>query len=281
MTSLRSSASIAVLAGTAPGGDNKGGLPNCPPTMAAMGPSVELVGRTAFLPPTSAPFVTDADGGQALAEFAGRAIYRSWQRSNPATDTNASFLRHLIEVGHLSVLEHSGATLYLTGIATHVAHELLRHRHFSISELSPRTNPTGPEAVAIPPALAASEKLRERFLAAAGTAQLAFHDLVAMLREQAGDAVDGALAHKQARQAAGAVLPRATTTDLVVTGNDRAWRHFIGMRGTDAADVALRELAVAVLEVLAANAPHLYADFRISELPDGTRTAASPYVGEG
>ena len=49
---------------------------------------------------------TDADGGQALAEFAGRACYESWNKPNPATATNAGYLRHILEVGHLSVLEH-------------------------------------------------------------------------------------------------------------------------------------------------------------------------------
>ena len=49
---------------------------------------------------------TDADGGQALAEFAGPACYQSWSKPNPATATNAGYLRHILEVGHLSVLEH-------------------------------------------------------------------------------------------------------------------------------------------------------------------------------
>jgi thymidylate synthase (FAD) len=89
------------------------------------------------------------------------------------------------------------------------------------------------------------------------------------------------LARKQARQAARAVLPNATTTAIVVTGNYRAWRHFIGMRATEAADVEIRGLAVAVLIELQLLAPNVFADFRISGLPDGTAVAASPLVGEG
>ena len=53
------------------------------------------------------PWETDADGGQALAEFAGRACYQSWDKPNPATATNQGYLRHILEVGHLSVLEHA------------------------------------------------------------------------------------------------------------------------------------------------------------------------------
>ncbi|TDB79386.1 hypothetical protein E1091_19500, partial [Micromonospora fluostatini] len=44
---------------------------------------------------------------------------------------------------------------------------------------------------------------------------------------------------KRARQAARAVLPNATETRIVVTGNYRAWRHFIAMRATEHADVEI------------------------------------------
>ena len=77
------------------------------------------------------------------------------------------------------------------------------------------------------------------------------------------------------------MLPNATSTAIVVTGNYRAWRHFIGMRATEAADVDIRGLAVALLVELQALAPNVFADFRVSALPDGTAVAASPLVGEG
>ena len=38
---------------------------------------VQLVGKTEFFPPAEVPWSTVADGGQALAEFAGRAGYQS------------------------------------------------------------------------------------------------------------------------------------------------------------------------------------------------------------
>ena len=50
-------------------------------------PSVVLIAKTEFLPPTDVPWSTDAEGGQALAEFAGRACYQSWRKPNPATAT--------------------------------------------------------------------------------------------------------------------------------------------------------------------------------------------------
>ena len=65
---------------------------------------VQLVAKTEFVPPADVPWSTDAGGGQALAEFAGRACYQSWSKPNPRTASNAGYLRHILEVGHLSVL---------------------------------------------------------------------------------------------------------------------------------------------------------------------------------
>jgi thymidylate synthase (FAD) len=233
------------------------------------------------LPPPDVPWTTDASGGQALAEFAGRACYQSWNKPIPATATNAGYLDHILQVGHLSVLEHSSATFYLTDISRSVTHELIRHRHFSFSQLSQRYLPaSGPEVVE-PDAIAADPELHALFQAAVAQSAQAYQDLLAGLEERASQAADGTLARKQARQAARAVLPNATSTAIVVTGNYRAWRHFIGMRATEAADVEIRTLAVAVLRELQALAPNVFADFRISGLADGTAVAASPLVGDG
>jgi thymidylate synthase (FAD) len=227
------------------------------------------------------PWTTDAAGGQALAEFAGRACYQSWSKPIPATATNAGYLDHILQVGHLSVLEHSTATFYITGISRSVTHELIRHRHFSFSQLSQRYLPaTGPEVVE-PAVIAADPVLHDIFTAAAAQSAEAYSALLTALEERAATAPDGTLARKQARQAARAVLPNATSTAIVVTGNYRAWRHFIGMRATEAADVDIRGLAVALLVQLQALAPNVFADFRVSVLADGTAVAASPLVGEG
>jgi thymidylate synthase (FAD) len=74
-----------------------------------------------------------------LAEFAGRACYQSWDRPNPATATNQTYLAHILEVDHGSVLEHASATFYVTGVSRSLTHELIRHRAgMAYSELSQR-----------------------------------------------------------------------------------------------------------------------------------------------
>ncbi|MBB3051336.1 thymidylate synthase (FAD) [Prauserella isguenensis] len=244
-------------------------------------PQVRVIAKTEFFPPEDVAWSTDADGGQALAEFAGRACYQSWQKPNPKTATNAGYLDHIIEVGHLSVLEHGSVTFYITGISRSLTHELIRHRHFSYSQLSQRYVPEKDAAVVEPDVIADDPELHEKFLVAAQAGVDAYRELLDGLEAKFADAPNATLRRKQARQAARAVLPNATETRIVVTGNYRAWRHFVGVRATEHADVEIRKLAVACLRELQKAAPNVFDDFTISELPDGTEVATSPRVAEG
>ncbi len=242
---------------------------------------VQVIAQTQFTPPADVPWETDADGGQALAEFAGRACYQAWDKPNPATATNAGYLRHILEVGHLSVLEHGTVSMYLSGVSRSLTHELIRHRHFSYSQLSQRYLPERDAAIVEPAVIAEDPELHERFLAATGAAVTAYTELLGALEERFADVPNATLRRKQARQAARAVLPNATETRIVVTGNYRAWRHFVAMRASEHADVEIRGLAIACLRELQRVAGNVFGDFRISALGDGTEVAASPFVTEG
>jgi thymidylate synthase (FAD) len=136
-------------------------------------------------------------------------------------------------------------------------------------------------AMVEPEVIASDPVLHEKFLAAAEASVAAYADLLAGLEERFADEPNPTLRRKQARQAARAVLPNATETRIVVTGNYRAWRHFIAMRATEHADVEIRSLAVDCLRQLQKAAANVFDDFTISTLPDGTDVAASPFVTEG
>jgi len=120
-------------------------------------PNAQIVGRTIFSPPTEEDeqgisrliftpddnnlYDTFPDGeavydGEALVEFAGRACYQSFHKPNPKTASNEGYLAHILETGHGSVLEHASVSIYITGVSRSFTHELIRHRHFSFSELS-------------------------------------------------------------------------------------------------------------------------------------------------
>jgi thymidylate synthase (FAD) len=241
---------------------------------------VQLIAKTEFLAPPDVPWTTDADGGEALVEFAGRACYQSWSKPNPRTAANASYLRHIIDVGHFSVLEHASVSFYITGISRSCTHELIRHRHFSYSQLSQRYVPEHDSQVVMPPGIEDDPELQAIFLAAADTSRAAYVELLTKLEAKLGDQPNALLRRKQARQAARAVLPNATETRIVVTGNYRAWRHFIATRASEHADVEIRRLAIRCLRELADAAPAVFADFQITTLADGSEVATSPLATE-
>ncbi|NUS73620.1 MAG: FAD-dependent thymidylate synthase [Corynebacteriales bacterium] len=244
-------------------------------------PKVQLIAWTHFEPPADVPWSTDADGGQALVEFAGRACYQSWKKPNPKTATNTGYVHHILEVGHLSVLEHGVVTFYFSGLSRSLTHELIRHRHFSYSQLSQRYVPERDAAMVEPDVIANDPALHAKFLAATEASQQAYTELLEGLEEKFADEPNGTLRRKQARQAARSVLPNATETRIVVTGNYRAWRHFIAMRASESADVEIRALAISCLRELQKAAESVFADFTITPLADGTEVASSPMVTEG
>lgn len=238
---------------------------------------VQMIAKTEFYPPDDVPWETDADGGEALVEFAGRACYQSWDKPNPRTATNAGYLRHLLEVGHDSVLEHGSVSFYVTGISRSCTHELIRHRHLSFSQLSQRSVPERDSKVVVPPAIEGNPELEALFAAATDATRAAYGELLEALDGTLAHVPNGSLRGRQARQAARAVLPNATETRLVVTGNYRAWRHFIAMRATEHADVEIRRVAVECLRQLSVAAPNVFGDFEIAELTDGSEIAFSEF----
>lgn len=237
---------------------------------------VQLIAKTEFIAPDGVPWEAVAEGGQALIEFAGRACYQAWDKANPRTADNADYLRHLIDVGHLAALEHAGASLYITGLSRSCAHEFIRHRHLSFSELSQRYVAEPDARVVTPPGIAEDPELEELFLAAVDASRGAYTELLSRLETKLVGDRQGTLRRKQARQAARAVLPYATETRIVATGNHRAWRHFIAMHGSEHADLEMRRLSIACLRELTALAPAVFGDFQIAVLADGTEVATSP-----
>ena len=75
---------------------------------------------------------------------------------------------------------------------------------------------------------------------------------------------------KKVQQTARAVLPNETEAPIIVTGNARAWRHFLEMRASSHAEIEIRALAFRTYLCLAAIDRPLFGDYRIQALPDGT-----------
>ncbi|WP_448859380.1 FAD-dependent thymidylate synthase [Corynebacterium propinquum] len=243
---------------------------------------VDLLAATQFFPPADLDYAWQVDetatAAESLVEFAGRACYETFDKPNPHTAANDAYLHHIMEVGHTALLEHATATMYIRGISRSVTHELVRHRHFSFSQLSQRFVHSGDAQFVMPDAVAEDDELSRLVEQAVDDSRFVYNELLAALEDKLAFEPNALLRKKQARQAARAVLPNATESRIVVTGNYRAWRHFIGARASEHADVEMRRLAVECLRLLHQQAPSLFSDFHVSTLSDGTHMAVSPYA---
>lgn len=223
-------------------------------------PSVEVVGYTNVTHNGHSPIDdymepdTEATYAEELSEFAGRGCYESYHKPNPATEKNRDYIRNIIDQGHESVLEHGSVSFYITGVSRALTHELVRHRHFSFSQLSQRFVNEDEAAMVIPPALENDVSGISILGNTFSVALESYKELVQVLQEQG-------LPRKQAREAARAVLPNCTETKLVISGNHRAWREFLKKRLDPAADAEIRRLAEMVRDQLKDVAPSMYEEF--------------------
>lgn len=238
-------------------------------------PEVDLVGISLSVNPSAFDedwaMTSEITGTpEELIEAGGRSCYQSWSRPNPKTADIDGYIAHILETGHHSVLRHAVASFYITGVSRSFTHELVRHKMLDYSQLSQRYVSEEDARVINPKVILEDERTSRIFDEAVDKAFEAYTELVEILTAKG-------LARKEARQAARSVLPNATETKIMVTGNFQAWRHFIVMRASKHADVEIRFVAMEVLDRLKEVAPSVFNDFEVIELPDGSRAAKSGY----
>jgi thymidylate synthase (FAD) len=244
-------------------------------------PRVTMLARQEFVYPDHIRWESDSDvPGQVLSEFAGRLCYLSFgedagleggHRTIQGRTSNESYLENILKVKHGSVLEHAVWSLLIEGVSRALTHELVRHRAgFGFSQLSQRYVDESEIGFVLPPEIQEGSGAYDAWVAACENSLTSYRHLLTELTGQIGEDGPATMRKKRARQAARSVLPNAAETKIVVTGNARAWRHFIEMRGSASADVEIRRLAVAVLDVLREEAPHMFGDLHTAEQPDGT-----------
>ncbi len=247
-------------------------------------PKVTLLARQQYLGDPDIDWQSDSDNeAQQIAEFAGRLCYLSFgkelqviggHKTIQGRTTNKEYIANLLEVKHGSVLEHIVFTFLFEGISRALTHELVRHRAgFGYSQLSQRFVDESNIGFVLPPEIAEGTPAFDLWKDACQNALESYRKLLEQVAEQVADEPKATLRRKRARQAARAVLPNSAETKIVVTANARAWRHFIELRASPAADAEIRALAISVLRALEREAPDIFGDFDIKPLGDGTETA--------
>ncbi|HEY0024845.1 MAG TPA: FAD-dependent thymidylate synthase [Longimicrobium sp.] len=249
-------------------------------------PRVTVIARQEFVYPEHINWESDSDvPGEVVAEFAGRLCYLSFgenagleggHKSIPGRTSNEAYLANILQVKHGSVLEHAVWTLLIEGVSRSLTHELIRHRAgFGFSQVSQRYVDESDIAFVLPPEIHEGSRGFEIWSAACEQTLEGYRELLEELAEQVGDSGPATMRKKRARQAARSVLPNAAETKIVVTGNARAWRHFMEMRGSGSADMEIRRLSGHVLRSMHQEAPHIFGDMHLVPSADGVDTVES------
>jgi thymidylate synthase (FAD) len=241
-------------------------------------PTVTLLSRPSFAEPSHLPvnWLGESTDGERLAEFAGRLCYMS--QRNPASRLTRDYLENIKRQGQGSVLEHANYSLLLEGVSRSHTHELIRHRAgFAYSQLSQLYVDESDASFVIPPAVLGDDALMAAWRTQIEGALAAYVALVEQLMERYAWVEDKKHRRKMAREAARGVLPNSTETKIVVTGNARAWRTMLELRASEAAELEIRRLAVAVLRLLQAEAPAFFSDFEIYAADDQREAARVGY----
>ena len=183
---------------------------------------------------------------ESLVETCARLCYRSYGKGR--TDAKA-FFDNILNSGHFSVLEHANYTFLVTGVSRSLTHELVRHRHFSFSQLSQRFVDAEDMEAILPPALRGTDM--EYLIPQVMEDAKVLYGFIQRRLRSAG------FTKKQANEAARSVLPNCTATEIAITGNIRTFREFILKRRSIYADAEIQELATEIGKILKAEAPML------------------------
>jgi thymidylate synthase (FAD) len=242
-------------------------------------PKVYLLGRQAVVEEELARFLADEGmvfstdtpvAAEVLNEIAGRTCYMSFGKGRKS---NQEYLENILSSKHGSVLEHAVWNLLITGVSRALTHELVRHRAgFGYSQLSQRYVDESEARYVVPPLYQENEALRTQWQQTIDCVRKAYVELAnatAEFVQQKHPEMTPRDRRKWARQAARSVLPNACETKIFVTGNSRAWRHFLELRGSIHADTEIRLLTVEICRVFKKESPNIFRDIELVDEPDG------------
>jgi thymidylate synthase (FAD) len=152
-------------------------------------------------------------------------------------------LEKLLEMGHLSPVEHISFTFAIEGISRVLSHQLVRHRiGVSYSQKSQRYVKENQFDYIIPPSIKKNKEGERIFLHQMAQIQKAYDELLKFVPAE------------DARY----VLPNATETKIVVTYNARSLFHFFELRCCRRAQWEIRQLAELMLEEVRKVAPLIF-----------------------
>lgn len=198
-------------------------------------------------------------------EEIGRVCYKSEDKITP--ESSSRFINTIMSKGHLSVIEHSLATVRFV-IDRGVSHELVRHRLCAFSQESTRyCDYKGGVEFIIPPWVFtepgeySSEELKE-IMADIDINSEFYPQALWLLTMDISESVYKSLRSEGwSPQQARSVLPNSLKTEIVVSANYREWLHIFSLRCSKSAHPQMREVMIPLAEEFAEAVPEIFGEW--------------------
>lgn len=254
------------------------------PKLKIVQPLVRCIAKTKFEESDVSSFLSEekvewirpstALQGDRLIEFSGRICYMSFGEGKQSPKTNAEYIRHLIDSGHESVLEHTTWTFLATGVSRGFTHQLVRHRvGFSFSQLSQQYYDESEAAFVAPPSLREGTQSYDAWVDAMVGALEKYKSILDSAKELAiSDSLVKKERDREIRSTARTVLPNSIEAKIVFSANARAIRHFLSARGAIEGDWEMRNVSVQLFNIVVRDAPAIFQDFELHDLDDGSQS---------
>lgn len=185
-------------------------------------------------------------------ERAGRTCYKSEDRIDE--NSYEKFISILLKKGHESVIEHEKITVRVV-CDRGVSHEIVRHRIASYSQESTRycnycNDKFGNELTFIEPCFWDTNNDEDK------AKYELWKESMQFIEDQYNKLIEIGSKPEEAR----AILPNSLKTEIVVTMNLRAWRHFLKLRTDQSAHPQIRQVSNLILNEFKEKLPIIFGD---------------------
>ena len=201
-----------------------------------------------------------------ICAAAAHSCYSEDSAADPLETVDpAKMLRHVIGMGHHSVIEHAVFTFSVEGVSRALTHQLVRHRIASFSQQSQRYVRLSEPTHAVPETVTRDPE-----------ATTVYEETMDGIWDSYSKLIGMGIPAEDARY----VLPNGCTTNITITMNARELLHFFSMRCCNRAQWEIREMADEMLRLCKEVSPVIFSDAGPACIrgpcPEGKKTCGHP-----